>query len=205
MKLALRYETFLNCIYSLFESLSNIVRCLDNDVKLKYGFYKQKNQIIKKMRDVDIEYTKILELTDWYDEIHSIRSESTHFLSGFITIDTSGAPGYFNKPMSVRNGSTPQISKDNIRQHIDEIYGNVDRFLERFGDHFIKKIDPDIRIAHICLLIDGGYLGCRSQSLNDIFHKLPGICITRNVNCPFKNSCGAYKNAIESETKNNID
>ena len=143
--LALRYETFLNSVYSLCESISRIISCFYP--QLSHGFRKQKNELLAKKRYIDPRYAKILESVTWYDEVHAIRSEVTHFLSGFITISKNGEPGYFNEPKSVRKQTAQTISKDSIEKHILEIYQNIDVFLTRFGDHFIQKIDKNKKIA----------------------------------------------------------
>jgi hypothetical protein len=105
LKLAIKYEIFLNSIYSLCENISRIVAYLYPDKNLPQSFLKQKNRFLK--QEIDSIYAKILVNTDWYDEVRSIRSEATHYLSGFITISSSTELGYFNKPKSERNECYP--------------------------------------------------------------------------------------------------
>jgi hypothetical protein len=189
--LALRYETFLDSVYSLCESLSRVTACFYP--QLSHGFRKQKNELLDQKRPIDLQYAKILESVTWYDEVHAIRSEATHFLSGFITISKNGEPGYFNTPKSVRKGTLPKISKDSIEKHLLEIYQNIDVFLTQFGDHFIQKIDKNKKIVRICLLNGEKYMGARELSLNDIIGKKPGICHLPLYQCPIRNSCEAFK------------
>lgn len=189
--LALRYETFLHSVDSLCESLSRISARFYP--KLSHGFREQKNELLNQKRSIDPQYTEILESVTWYDEVHAIRIEATHFLSGFITISKNGEPGYFNTPQSVRKEAPRKISRDSIEKHIFEIYQNVDIFLTQFGDHFIQKIDKSKKIAKICLLNGEKFMGARELSLNDIIGKKPGICHMPLYQCPIRHSCEAFK------------
>lgn len=194
MILALRYETFLNSIYSLCESLAFLVKEMYPKAALSPHFNKQKKSFLLAKRDVDPIYADILGSLDWYDEVNAIRGEATHFLSGFITISKEGEPGYFNKPTGNRKGNPVDISKDSIEKHIQKIYRNLDTFLLEFGNHFIKKIDPDQRVPKICLLDGKGYVGARERSLNDIINRRPGLCHTPLYQCPLRHICEAFKN-----------
>lgn len=189
--LALRYETFLHTVYSLCESLSRITACFYPN--LSPGFRKQKNELLGNKNTTDPEYAKILESVTWYDEVHAIRSEATHFLSGFIIISKDGEPGYFNTPKSMRKEALQNISKESIEKHILEIYRNIDIFLTQFGDHFIQKIDADKKIAKMCLLNGEKYMGAREFTLNDVRNKKPGNCHLPHYQCPIRHSCEAFK------------
>lgn len=189
--LALRYETFLHSVYSLCESLSRISARFNP--KLSHGFREQKNELLNQKRPVDPQYSEILESVVWYDEVHAIRSEATHFLSGFITISKNGEPGYFNTPKSGRKEALQEISKESIEKHILEIYQNVDVFLTQFGDHFIQKIDPNKKIAKACLLNGEKFMGAREFTLNDVKNKKPGMCHMPLYQCPIRHSCEAFK------------
>ena len=189
--LALRYETFLNTVYSLCESISRITARIYP--KLSHNFREQKDELLSHKRSLDPQYAKILESVTWYDEVHAIRSEATHFLSGFITISKTGEPGYFNTPKSARKERLQEISKESIEQHIIEIYKNVDIFLTQFGDHFIQKIDSNKRIAKVCLLNGEKFMGAREFSLNDVRNKKPGICHSPQYQCPIRHLCDAFK------------
>ena len=192
--LALRYETFLNTVYSLCESLARV--SVGFYPELSHSFRKQREEFLSQRKQVDPQYASIIKSTTWYEEVHSIRSEATHFLSGFTTISKDGEPGYFNKPKGSRKGIPLKISVDSVEKHINEIYQSVDNFLQQFGDHYIQKIDPNKRIGHICMKDGTQYVGARGLSLNEFINKQPGICITPNYQCPLRNKCQAYKNAL---------
>jgi hypothetical protein len=192
--LALRYETFLNSIYSLCEGLACLIMEIYPKANFSPHFNKQKKAFLTQKRHIDPDYAVILDTLNWYNEVNAIRGEAPHFLSGFITISENGEPGYFNKPKGGRKGTPQEISKDSIEKHIQEIYQNLDNFLLRFGDHFIQKIDPNRRVPKICMLDGGGYVGARERSLNDIINQKPGICHTPLYQCPIRHSCEAFRN-----------
>lgn len=196
--LALRYETFLNAVYSLCESLARIT--LGFYPQLSHGFRKQREELLSKKKSLYPIYASIIESTTWYEEVHSIRSEATHFLSGFTTISKNGEPGYFNKPKGSRKGAPLEISVDSVEKHITSIYQSVDNFLQQFGDLFIQKLDPDKRIGNICMKDGTKYIGARSFSLREFLNKQPGICITPKSQCPLRYHCQAYQNALNQKS-----
>ena len=198
LKLALKYEVFLNSIYALCENLSRIVAYLYSEHSLPHGFREQKERFLGK-HDIDPVYSKILEeFTSWYLEVHSIRTESTHFLSGFITISESKI-GYFNTPKSKRKDSPKkEIQISDIEKHIKQVYERVIAFLSEFGKHFINVIDERAKIALPCLITSSGYMGVRQISLRGYKAGEAGICLTPKMDCPLKESCEAYKNYLKS-------
>jgi len=197
--LALRYETYLHTVYSLCESLSRITAYFYP--KLSHGFREQKNELLNRKRSIDPQYAMILEAVTWYDEVHALRSEATHFLSGIITISKNGEPGYFNTPKSRRKEAMQKISKDSIEKHILKIHQNIDIFLTQYGDHFIQKIDPNKKIVKVCLLNGEKYVGAREFTLNDIINKKPGFCHLPLYQCPIRHSCQAFKATPPPEEK----
>jgi hypothetical protein len=58
LKLALKYEVFLNSIYSLCENISRVVAYLYHEKNLPQGFYKQKTKLFE--QNIDPYYTNIL-------------------------------------------------------------------------------------------------------------------------------------------------
>jgi len=199
LKLAIKYEVFLNSIYSLCENLSRIVAYLYSEKNLPQSFNDQRNRFLKQ-QNIDPHYTKILTSIKWWDEVHLIRSEATHYLSGFITIPSSTELGYFNRPRSKRKSTTANILKDNIEKHIKQLYNNVMKFLLAFGDHFIKIINQNCRIALCCIRTSSGLIGTKGISLKEYLNNEAGICLTPNLDCPLKDRCKAYKK-VENDDK----
>ncbi len=197
--LALRYETFLNSIYSLCESLACLVAAIYLKENLSPHFSKQKKAFLAQKRLVDTEYASILDSLTWYDEVNAIRGEATHFLSGFTTISKDGEPGYFNEPKGDRQRTPQKISLGSVEKHIQEIFRQVDIFLLRFGDHFIQKIDPNKRMPNMCMLDGKGYVGFRERSINEIINQRPGICHTPLYQCPVRQSCEAFRDTPQNK------
>jgi len=198
LKLAIKYEVFLNSIYSLCENLSRIVAYLYRERNLPQSFNAQRNRFLKKP-DIDPDFTKILANITWWDEVHSIRSESVHYLSGFITISSATELGYFNRPQSRRNGAPTSILIDNIEKHIRQLYNNVKEFLLEFGEHFIKNINQDAYIALPCLRTSSGLIGIKGISLKGYLNNDAGICLTPDFDCPLKETCGAHREQVKNK------
>jgi len=188
LKLALRYEVFLNSIYSLCENLSRIVFQLYREKNLPRDFHDQKSRFLE--QEIDPEYASILKNTNWYDEVRSMRAEATHFLSGFIVFPSSTELGYLNVPQSEKKNTPENISIGDIEKHVKKLYGDVNAFLFAFGNHFIKIINQDTPIPLVCLA-SSGLLGAKSISLREFLNKESGVCITPNFNCPEKDTCQA--------------
>lgn len=191
-KLAIKYEVFLNSIYALCENLSSVVRYLYKS-KLPKGFRKQKSRFLKNP-SIDSVYSEMLRTTNWYDEVRAIRTEATHYLSGFITISSPTELGYFNAPKSERNGTPKDISINDVKKHIKGIYNNVLKFLSSFGDHFITVINQDVSVVLPCMVVSG-LVGAKRISLKEYLNDESGVCHTVNFDCPIKDSCEARKKA----------
>jgi hypothetical protein len=188
LKLALKYEVFLNSVYALCENLSSVVHYLYPSKTLPQKFRKQKIRFLKDP-SLDSGYSKILMGTSWYDEVSAIRSEATHYLSGFIVISSPTELGYFNVPKSEKK----DVSINDVEEHIKRIYGDVLAFLSLFGKHFVTIINQDSPIALPCLRTRDGLLGVKSISLREYLNNEPGICQTIALDCPEKDSCEARK------------
>ena len=201
-KLALKYETFANSIYHLCENLSRIVAYLYPKASLPPGFNKQKKRFHKKP-EIDSIYAGILnKFAKTYEEIHSIRSESTHYLSGFITLSGPTELGYFNNVKSKRTGGSEKISIDSIGKHIEKVYDDVLEFVDSFGNHFINFIPKDSPITLLCLITTSGRIGFKNISLGEYLNGEQGVCYTPEMDCPLKESCMAYKTYIDKMSNN---
>lgn len=188
--LGIKYEVFLNSIYALCENLGYVAYFLLGR-KLPRHFNEQKKKLLK-MEEQEPTYSKILAKTNWYDEVHSMRTESTHYLSGFITITSPTEIGYFNLPKSQRGNPPREIHIKNVEEHVNQIFSDVLSFLSSFGDYFITLINHENRVAQVCLFLNGR-VGAKLISLREFLNNEPGICQTTAFECPEKNSCGARK------------
>jgi hypothetical protein len=199
IKMAIKYEVFLNSIYSLCENLSQFVRHLYHSSNLPTGFYKQKTRFLRDLT-IDSDYSKILSKLQWYDEVHAMRTEATHFLSGMVVFPGPEEFGYFNIPKSERQGTPKTISINNIEEHVKHLFNEVLDFLSSFGDHFIDIINQDSKVAMICFYLPlSGRLCVKNISLREYLEKQPGICQTTDVDCPLKSSCVARKRTEEKK------
>jgi hypothetical protein len=131
----------------------------------------------------------------WYDEVHSLRSESIHFLSGMIMGADGNELGYFNVPKSSRKGKLNKIKIDSIRDHIDIIYRSVEKFLLLFGNHFINILDKESKASFPCIRTPSGLIGVEERSLHEYFSSLQGRCVTSKLDCPLRDSCKARRDA----------
>lgn len=197
IRLALRYETYLNSIYSLCETLGKIVRSLYPKENLPFGFREQKKRFLSDLRGDA--YSSVIGATDWYDEVNACRSEATHFLSGIITYDEDDVPGYFNRAMSQRKGAPSETSKDNLMQHVELLNREVQDFLEAFGGCFLARTDPASERTIFCLRrISTGQTYTKNISLEDVLNGKQGTCSSSEVTCPRRRTCPAYENLLSS-------
>jgi hypothetical protein len=192
--LAIKYEVFLNSIYALCENLSYIAWCL-LDKKVPRHFNDQK-KLAKADKLLDPNYGKLLSSSSWYDEIHLMRSESTHYLSGFITYANGTQVGYYNVPKSKRGTHVSKIQIDNIEEHVNHLFADLLLFLAACGNYFITIIRSEFRVSQVCLYYKG-LLGAKMISLKEFLNNEPGECQTQAFDCPQKNSCKARKNDDE--------
>jgi len=192
------YEAYLNGIYSFLENISKLTLPFFPRKNLPHSFHDQKRRFIE-VSDLDQEYSTFLKAMTWYDEIHSIRSESTHFLSGLITANQN-TPGYWNEPLSKRKESHSKINIEDIKQHVGLIQQNVVNFVDTYGKLFIKKIDQDKEVIQVCVF-KNGLLGTRWISLKQFVKGHPGRCHTIKFDCPEATTCKARKNALKNDKR----
>jgi hypothetical protein len=191
--LVVKYETYLNAIYSLMENLAYIVHRIHKRHPLPQRFHRQKDKLLND-RTIDPDYSAILDETAWYDEVRAMRAEFTHFLSGMIIHYEPGVPGYLNLPKSERKATPERIEIPDMIAHAKSIYDSILHFLERFGRHFLNLIDKDARVLHTCGITYGGAIGCRMLSYNEEISGKPGICHTYRFDCPKAKGCPARQN-----------
>jgi len=190
--LIIKYETYLNSIYNLLENLARIVSFFYPKHSLPKHFNKQKKRFLND-RNIDPIYSDILDSLDWYDEIRSMRTEFTHFLSGTVVSFKSDIPGYLNKQKSERKHKNEKIEIEDIISHSKDIYKNLSIYLEILGKHLLSFIDKDIRVSEICGITTTGRMCVKMISYNEKKKGLPGICQTFKFPCPRSHECTARK------------
>ncbi|MDD3247836.1 MAG: hypothetical protein PHF18_13470 [Methanosarcina sp.] len=189
--LTIRYEAYLNSIYGLCENLSFLVKKFYSNDVLSNSFDRQKKQFLNDKQKLDESYSKILEKTDWYVEVHAIRSEATHFLTGLISTSESSGPCYsYKKAYNQRKGAPNEINIENVEDHVKEIQRKLVLFLSEYSKHFINlKFNKDKTVRVICLRTDDGNELFYSITLNDYLNKRPRKCDTLEFDCPHKEKC----------------
>ncbi|HIH93475.1 TPA: hypothetical protein HA338_05370 [Methanosarcina acetivorans] len=197
--LLVRYETFINSIYSFCENIGFLVTELYPKANLPRKFNEQKSKRLETIRGFDDYYAKMLESADWYDEVHSMRSEATHYLSVFIFISDIEEPGYLNnKVYSERKGHPEGIEVENIEKHIRETYSKLYSFVNEFSKHIIElRCNKEKPVCSLCLYGGGGLSGVRTMTLNDYFLRNPPRCEALWFNCPIDEKCSASNKPSE--------
>jgi len=197
--LLVKYETFLNSIYSFCENIGYLIKELYPKANLNNHFNDQKTNKLEKIKVFDEKYAKMLESSKWYDEAHSMRSEATHYLSGFIFISDMEEPGYLNdKVYSKRKGHAEKIEVENIEKHVREMYNNLYAFINEFSRHFIElRCNKEKPVGSLCLYGGGGLSGVRTMTLNDYFLRNPPRCEALEFNCPVEEKCNALNKPSE--------
>lgn len=196
--LLVKYETFLNSIYNFCENFSYLVKELYPKANLPTKFHDQKTKHLDNIKNFNSYYAEMLATADWYDEVHSMRSEATHFLSGSIFISDSESPGYLNyKRYNERKGhSKSNINKEDIEKHVVETYNKVYSFVMNASNIFIdQRCNKDEPIGELCLF--GSLSGVRTMTLNDYLLKKSPKCEALDFVCPVEEICNASNKPSE--------
>ncbi|GEM_PF-1371812 len=188
-----KYMNYINTVYSIMENLAYFVRKIYIKHNLPYGFRKQKQRLIDN-RDIDNEYSNILDELSWYDKIKNIRDEYVHFLAGFVSSDSENKITYFNIPSGKRKSTPTTIEIEDLIKEVKDIEKWLNDFLDKFGKHFINKLDKNKRVAKVCGILKSGHLGVMLISYNDVVNNRPGICQTFKLDCPDAETCEARMN-----------
>jgi hypothetical protein len=188
--LAIKYEIYLNSIYSLCENLSFLITKFYQQ-GLSPRFNKQKEQFLNDKKSIDQVYSEILKETEWYNEVHSIRSEATHFLSGIVFISDSNEPSYLTRETYNQRKCAPKnINVESVKAQIENIQNNLEIFLDRYSKHFKEmKFNKYTPISELCIRTEEGKLGYRSITLDDYLNGRPRKCISIEFNCPHQGQC----------------
>lgn len=192
--LAIKYEVYLNSIFSLCENLSFLVSKF-YDKKLSNKFITQRKQFLNDKRNLDEVYSKILEKATWYEEVHSIRSEATHFLTGLVNPSDSNEPCYSYKETYNRRSYAPEkINIENMETHVINLQHNLEEFLNDFSKHFREtKLNKDISVKEPCLITDERKILFRLITLDDYLNQRPRKCNELEFDCPHKEKCGSER------------
>ena len=193
--LLIKFETVLNSVYSLCDNLAFIGQTLHPGIKRSFN---DQRKNIEKHRDRYPEYLEYFDLiasADWYEKLHTMRSESTHYLPGIVYHLPNGL-GILYRNME---HSDERIEIENIRDYVVGLLVDINEFLDKYGKNHLKQFITETHTTfHPCLIPNPagkGFLsGGRVITFSEYKNKLPGHCVTRNVPCPNKKNCPAYQN-----------
>jgi len=191
--LLIKFETMLNSVYSLCDNLAFISYRLHPGIKKMFN---DQRKNIAKHRAKYPEYSEYLDLIEsakWYEKLHTMRSESTHYLPGFVYHSKNGL-GILYRDME---HSDERIEIENIRDYVVNLIAEISDYLEKYGNYHLKRfIDEEHKIFYPCLIPHpegkGFLAGGRVITYSEYMKKLPGKCQYRDIPCPKKNNCPAY-------------
>lgn len=196
--LLIKFESLLNAIYSICDNVSYIGHKLHDG--LPFGFnkqYKGFDKYLKKYPKYE-DYLNIIKNCEWYIQLHTMRTESTHYLPGFICYPDPEKLGVLYQNMIHSND---KILIEDISSYIIEIVKDIDEFLDDFSIYAITNyLSDESKTGYMCLIRhqnpDGSIanlVGLREVTYKEYKEKEVGTCIIRDVPCPDKEYCPAYK------------
>lgn len=196
--LLIRFETFLNSIYSLCDNIAYLGQQIHPGIKRGFN-----EQLKNYQRHLDLysqyeDYLNIIKSCDWYEDLHTMRSESTHYLPGFVYHPDNGKLGVLYRNIVV---SKEKIEIEDISEYIHKIVEEVYKFLENFGEYMVNNYLTDkSETAFFCMIQKTGPDGkaifmpaLRMVTYEEYKEKKVGRCTNKDVPCPNKEFCPAYK------------
>ncbi len=191
--LQIKYQTFLNGVYSLCQNLALIGAFLLPDVPQRYSKQLSKiNFILEKYP----EYGKILLRNDWFINVNLMRDEYIHFYDGFIFINSEKKPGILFKDMgNERKGMNQdtRIEINDITDHITEVTNGVNDYFISISRYLLNFIQDDYTIYEHCFFQLNGektvrVYGPKIISFRDFCDRKPWRC-GKLFPCPNENNC----------------
>ena len=185
LELIIYYESFLNQIYNIMENISRInLFMFELNTSVKPKFTDQMKQIKSEKLKFHPEYDKLIkEEMNWYLQVHRVRSNANHFLTGTNVFGRSGEGEpvleYLNYNLSDRNDHSidPFKIEYDILSTVDSFYNATISTLNKIADIYLEKMDKDKK-CHITFIVDG-YLEIRELSCNDLIQGELGKLIGR--------------------------
>ena len=200
--LLIKFETMLNSVYSLCDNLAFIGQRLHPGIARLFNEQRKKIEKYQSLYPNYSEYLNIIQYVGWYENLHKMRTESTHYLPGFVYHSQNGL-GILYQNMEHLDNSDEKIEIENIRDYVIGLLAETNDFLEKYGRYHLKQfIAEDHTTFHPCLIPNpagkGFLAGGRVITYSEYMKKLPGKCQYRDIPCPRKNNCPAYLKSEES-------
>lgn len=152
MKLMTYLEAYLSVIYALTERLSAVTKIFygDSNSKLKDGFHKQREQLLKKT-ELHKELSNLLTKQDWYDLFREVREETTHYGTSFLAwgVDKTTGDEFSQLVIEVggkRNKKVLTSTRYSFDvRNVDLILKGLLSFMKAWASILVKKLDPKYR------------------------------------------------------------
>lgn len=194
MLLLIKFETTLNSVYSLCDNLAFISHIFHPGIARSFNEQRKKSETYQTIYPQYSEYLDLIKNAIWYVKLHTMRTESTHYLPGFVYHSKSGL-GILYRDMEHSN---ERIEIENIRDYIVTLVAEINEFLESYGKYHLNNfINDDYKTFHPCLIPHpegkGFLAGGREITFLEYKNKLPGICVITGVQCPNREKCPANK------------
>ena len=134
----------------------------------------------------------IIDSISWYENLHTMRTEATHYLPGFVFHSENGL-GILYRDME---HSDKRIEIDNIQEYMVTLHREINIFLTKYGDYHLRNfLKEDHKTFHPCPIPHPngeGYLaGGRTITLKEYLQKKPGQCVGLDVPCQNRAKCPA--------------
>jgi hypothetical protein len=191
--LLIKFETMLNSIYSLCDNLAFISQKLQPGIARSFNDQRKKVGNYRAIYPQYSEYLDLIENVTWYEMVHTMRTESTHYLPGLVFHSSSGL-GILYQNME---HSKEKIEIENISTYVVDLLREINEFLEKYGKYHLNKFIIESHTTFLpCFFpnpLGKGYsVGGRVITFSQYMKKFPGKCQFRDIPCPRKNICPAY-------------
>lgn len=190
--LTIKFQLYINSLYTYLENLSYIGHIIHKR-RFKRHFSEQFKIGRKILQDSqDYEYFQvIIQNQELYEKIHAIRSESTHYLNGFIYLSKEKTIGLMYRYF-IHDGEFPKIEIDDLEEFLLQSYSYIDLLTNSYGDYMIRFLDDDFVSADLCGSPQPFQMyGQREYTYKEYREDLPGRCY-HAFNCPHTSHCQAY-------------
>ncbi|MFA4876566.1 MAG: hypothetical protein WC586_04065 [Methanoregula sp.] len=194
--LLIRFENYLNAVYSLLNNLAYIGQISHKGLAHQFNTQRERASNYRKKYPRYSEYLDLIENCQWYDQLHAMRTDATHFLEGFVyyTDDGLGILYFDKEPKEFNNDVKLKI--EDIRIYTEQNIKDLSDFLDCFGEYYLTKYcnnESSIPLACPILVVNGKsfFSGFRSVTYEEYQNKNIGRCMSKDPTCKFKDFCPA--------------
>jgi len=147
--LLIKFETMLNSVYSLCDNLAFISQKLHPGIARSYNEQRKKIDTYRTIYPQYSEYFDLISNVIWYEKLHTMRTESTHYLPGFVYPSKNGV-GILYRDME---HSDERIEIENIRDYVVTLLAEINIFLENYGNYHLHQFITEKHTTfHPCII-----------------------------------------------------